>query len=196
MRDFRKSLAERRQRVPGLHFLGIFFMLVGAFLLVMALVNEKHPDDRISLAAVSVLMMIGGAVTTAVLLNHKPTSEVLKLAQSRNGLLTLSEIATALDIEPALALRTLKHLRKLGVATQRWEELRKNLWEFPDYVQLPISQTLDLAKTHGGRVSLRDLVASGHSLDIASQTFDTLSEKGLAQQDPASGERTLIVQSQ
>jgi hypothetical protein len=32
-------------------------------------------------------------------------------------------------------------------------------------------------------VSIHDLVAGGHTPEVARQTFDTLSEKGLAQQD-------------
>ena len=195
MGELRKTVAEAKRRIGGVRVFGIFLVSLGGFMLVMALTNEKNPADRNALTFVSAFFMLGGAVMTFIP-TPKPTSEILRLAQSRNGLLTLSEIAITLDIDPALALRTLKHLQKLGIATQRWEELRKNLWEFPDYVQLPISQTLDMAKSNGGRISLRDLIASGHSLDIASQTFDALAENGLAQQDPAAGERTLIVQSQ
>ena len=116
---------------------------------------------------------------------HSPKKEVHALAESRSSILTLSETATALDIDPTLAEKTLKALSKMGIATQRWQDYRKNVWEFPDYIQLPIAQTLDLAKKKGGRISLNDLVASGQSIETATQTLDTLSErKGLAQQDP------------
>jgi hypothetical protein len=194
MRERRNLQSSTQQRIRRLKGMGWAIGTLGVFILIMAVTNERGAD-RDSLVAFSSLMILGGIIVS-VLPSPKPSNEILRLAQAHNGLLTLSEIATTLDIDPAQALRTLRHLQKLGVATQRWEELRKNLWEFPDYIQLPISQTLDLAKSHGGRVTLRDLVASGHSLDIASQTFDTLSEKGLAQQDPAAGDRTLIVQVQ
>jgi hypothetical protein len=194
MRERRNLQSSTQQRIRRLKGMGWALGTLGVFLLVMGVTNERG-SDRDSLVAFSGLLILAGIVV-AFMPRPKPSTEILRLAQAHNGLLTLSEIATTLDIDPALALRTLKHLQKLGVAAQRWEELRKNLWEFPDYIQLPISQALDLAKAKGGRVTLRDLVASGHSLDIASQTFDTLSEKGLAQQDPAAGDRTLIVQVQ
>ncbi|HUO09782.1 MAG TPA: hypothetical protein VM008_15870 [Phycisphaerae bacterium] len=125
-----------------------------------------------------------------------PKKEVMKLAEARNGILTLSETATALDIDPALAMKTLQALSKMGIATQRWQDFRKNVWEFPDYIRLPIAETIDLAKKKGGRISLSDLVASGQSMEVATQTLDTLSQKGLAQQDPAAGTRAVILTSQ
>jgi len=125
-----------------------------------------------------------------------PKKEVMRLAEERNGILTLSEITTALDIEPDVAKRTLQALSKDGIASQRWQEFRQNLWEFPDYIKLPIAETLNLAKSKGGRITLKDLLVQGHSVDIAQQTLDTLSQKGLAQQDPASTSPSLILESQ
>ncbi|HVS70398.1 MAG TPA: hypothetical protein VHQ47_04000 [Phycisphaerae bacterium] len=125
-----------------------------------------------------------------------PTKEVMRLAEARHGLLTLSETATALDIDPDLALRTLQALSKKGIASQRWTEVRKNLWEFPDYMTLPIPQSIELAKSNGGRLSLSDLVSSGHSTKTARDTLTTLTEKGLAQPDPASPQSTLIITTQ
>jgi hypothetical protein len=114
-----------------------------------------------------------------------PTKEIMQLARARNGLLTLSEITTELDIEPHLAHRALEQLKKLKIASQRWQEIHKNVWEFPDYLQLPVQQSLDIARTHDGRITLQDLLAQGHSLDTAQQTLDTLSREGLARPDAA-----------
>jgi hypothetical protein len=123
-----------------------------------------------------------------------PKKEILQLAESHNGLLTVSEIATALAIDPDLVLHTLRHMQKIGVANPRWAELHKNLWEFPDYVKLPIAETIDLARAKGGRISMADLMAHGHTADVARQTFETLSDKGLAQRDEADT-RSLIVEA-
>jgi hypothetical protein len=125
-----------------------------------------------------------------------PATEVLQLAEAKGGLLTLSEIATALNIDPALALRTLQYLQSTGVAAPHWQELQKNLWQFPDYLKLPLAQSLDFAKANGGRVSLKDLLAQGHSVDTAMQTFQTLTDKGLAQADPASPTPSVIIATQ
>ena len=125
-----------------------------------------------------------------------PKKEVMRLAEQRHGILTLSEIATALDIEPDVARLALQALAKDGIATQRWEEFRKNLWEFPDYMKLPITESIELAKSKGGRITMQDLLNSGHSAATAQQTLDTLREKGLAQQDTSSADRTLIVTTQ
>jgi hypothetical protein len=72
--------------------------------------------------------------------------------------------------------------------------LQKNLWEFPDYVKLPISQVIDLAQKQGGRVTLQDLVASGYSLDVAQQTFDAIQQKGLARRPDADRASILLGQ--
>jgi hypothetical protein len=125
-----------------------------------------------------------------------PKKEIMRLAEQRGGLLTLSEIATALDIDPDLAARSLRALSKSGIASQRWLEYRKNLWEFPDYMTLLISESIELAKTKGGRLTLTDLVSSGHTPETARQTLDALSEKGLAREDPTAGSRGIIVTTQ
>ena len=128
-----------------------------------------------------------------------PKKEVMRLAEERGGLLTVSEITTALDIDPDRAKKTLQALSKDGIAAQRWEEFRKNLWEFPDYLKLPIVESIELAKAKGGRLSVQDLVASGHSPDTARQTLDALNSKGLAQEDPANSatsDRAIIVTTQ
>jgi len=71
-----------------------------------------------------------------------PGKEILLLAESRGGLLTLPEVSTTLDIDPGLAASALKELQKLHIACPRWQELRKNLWEFPDYMTLPIAESV------------------------------------------------------
>jgi hypothetical protein len=128
-----------------------------------------------------------GGVFGLWLSRQLPIKEIMQLAESKNGLLTLSEITTTLDIDPGLASRALKKLQALKIASPRWQEIRKNLWEFPDYVQLPLEQTLQLAQKAGGRVTLKDLLAQGHSLDTAQQTLDTLSREGLANPDGTDG---------
>jgi hypothetical protein len=92
-------------------------------------------------------------------------------------LLTLPEVSTSLDIDPHLAARALKQLQKLNIASPRWQEYRKNLWEFPDYVHLPLDQAIDIGKAAGGCITLKDLLAQGHSLDTAQQTLDTLARE-------------------
>jgi hypothetical protein len=118
----------------------------------------------------------------------------MRFAELRNGVISVGELCSAAGIDPGLAIKTLKRLQKLGVASPRWQEIRKNIWEFPDYMHLPIAQTLQLAQSNGGRISVKDILAQGHSLDVAVQTLDTLAEKGLAMQDPAAPERTVILQ--
>jgi hypothetical protein len=112
-----------------------------------------------------------------------PTKDVLLLAEAKKGLVTLPEVSTALDIDPRLASRALKQLQKLGIANPCWQEYRKNLWEFPDYVNLPLDRALEIAKK-SGRVTLKDLVAQGHSVDTAQRTLDALSREGLAAEPP------------
>src|SRR4051812_25079210 len=60
-----------------------------------------------------------------------PAKETLHLAQSRQGVLTLPEVSTALDIDPQLAAKALSQLQKLKIATPRWQDIRRNIWEFP-----------------------------------------------------------------
>jgi len=60
-------------------------------------------------------------------------------------------------------------------------------------------ESIELAKAKGGRLSVQDLVASGHSADTARQTLDALNSKGLAQEDPANtatNDRAIIVTTQ
>jgi len=66
-------------------------------------------------------------------------------------------------------------------------------------LKLPILESIELAKARGGRLSLQDLVASGHSAETARQTLDALNNKGLAQEDPANtsaSDRAIIVTTQ
>jgi hypothetical protein len=125
-----------------------------------------------------------------------PTREIMQLAKARHGLLTISEITSELDIDPHLARRGLEQLQKLKIASIRWQEVQKNLWEFPDYLTLPIPETIELAKARGGRVTVQDLLASGQSLQTANDTLNALSEAGLAHQDPAAAGRAVIVTTQ
>jgi hypothetical protein len=134
-----------------------------------------------------------------ILLARKlPTQDILQLAKSRNGLLTLSEITLALNIDPRQASRALAQLQSLKLANPRWQEITRNIWEFPDYMELLLEKSLQLAHQSGGKITLKELLAQGYSLDTAQQTLDALSNKGLAQQDPNStpANPTLIITPQ
>jgi hypothetical protein len=180
---------------------GFTLLVIGLCLLAPSLIHSGLGGIANGGMALGGLICMGlGAIELGQTLVRKrqlPKKEVMRLAEQRNGLLTLSEITTALDIDPDVANRTLQALSKSGIASQRWAEYRKNLWEFPDYMALPLSESIELAKAKGGRLSYDDLVASGHSPKIARETLDALSDKGLAQQDPASsGTRAVIVTTQ
>ena len=141
-----------------------------------------------------------GFLTLAALLfaasRKAPSKEVLLLAQSKKGLLTLSEITTTLDIDPNLAARALRQLQKHKIASPRWQEIRKNLWEFPDYQDLPLDQTLELAQARGGRLTVDDLTAAGQSRETAKQTLATLTSAGLVKEDPAAPAPAVLLQPQ
>jgi hypothetical protein len=76
-----------------------------------------------------------------------PTKELLLLAQARQGILTLPEVSTALDIDPYLAAYALRRLQKLNIAIPCWQEIRKNLWEFPDYMPAEIMEPIEMARS-------------------------------------------------
>src|SRR5262249_27447882 len=110
----------------------------------------------------------------------------------RNGVLTIAEIAVALNINPSLAVRTLLQMQAVGLARPCWQEFDKNLWEFPDASRLPVTQTIQLARENKGTLTLQDLVAAGHSLEVAEQTFTVLAGKGIAQDERSEGPRRLV----
>ncbi len=89
-----------------------------------------------------------------------PTKELLLLAQARQGILTLPEVSTALDIDPHLAAYALRRLQKLNIATPCWQEIRKNLWEFPDYMPAEIMDAIELARSRCNRPTAEDLLNS------------------------------------
>jgi DNA-binding transcriptional ArsR family regulator len=191
-----KSQSRRRGKQRG----GLTVVIVGLCLIAPSLIHHGFSGLASGGMTLAGLICMGvGLISLGETLWKKrqlPKREIMRLAEQRNGLLTLGEITTALDIDPEIARRTLQALSKAGIASQRWEEFRKNLWEFPDYMTLPITESIELAKARGGRLTLDDLVASGYSRDTARQTLDTLSEKGLAQQDPATTSPALIVTTQ
>lgn len=129
--------AAHARRMRRRSFLGLACMLNGGSFLLLALATRSSSYARLEVALPCVL-----ALTLGLLLYTRsfqlPTKELLRLAQARSGLLTLSDIATTLDIEPRIALRTLRKLQRLGLVSPRWSEPHRNLWEFHDYVQLPM----------------------------------------------------------
>lgn len=186
------SFAKRIRResvAAGVLFFG------GAFMMVLDFTTRLPTTEKGEFAFVwAFLMGLGGFFWWRSM--ELPLKEILQLAESRNGVLTLSEIATALDIRPGLALRALRALASAGLAHICWEDVQKNLWEFPDAVRLPIGQALNLARSHGGRVALGDLVADGHSVEVAEQTFEVLAGKGLARDEGSGGGRCLVFAEQ
>ena len=119
---------------------GPTLLVIGFCLLFFSLIQAN------SLRGDSFGPLVGGAICFGIgvgkIINARrlPKVQIMRLAESRDGLLTLSEITTALDIDPDIAIRTLKALAKAGIAHQRWEEVHKNLWEFPDYSKRPIER--------------------------------------------------------
>lgn len=170
---------------------GLFFG--GALMLVIDFTTKFPTAAKGEFAFVWLFMMaIGGFFY--YLSMELPTKEILQLAQDYKGLVTVGEIATGLGINPDLAIRALRHLQQVGMTEPHWQELQKNLWEFPDYVQLPIAEAIDLARKHGGKLTLQDLVARGYTLDVAQQTFETIQQKGLAHEHD--GDRLSILLGQ
>jgi hypothetical protein len=183
--DFARRIRRRRILAGVLFFGGAGLMTVSLFTRLPVMVKGEF-------AAVWLFVMgIGGYFYFRSM--ELPVKEIMQLAEDKGGVLTLSEICTALGVDPDVALRALVHLQRVGVAAPRWQEIQKNLWEFPDAIKLPIGEAIDLAKEGGGRVTIRDLVAAGHSVEVAEQTFDAIAEKGLAQQETGSSGRCLRV---
>jgi hypothetical protein len=111
-----------------------------------------------------------------------PVREVLQLAQSHDGMLTLTEIATELDVSPDVAIRTLRFLAARNLARPSLQQIEKNLWEFPDCLKLPLAQAMDLAKENDGKLDLQQLMATGVSLESAQQTIDVMKARGFLRQ--------------
>ncbi|MEI8194987.1 MAG: hypothetical protein WCI73_03665 [Phycisphaerae bacterium] len=176
---------KRRSLAAGTLFFG------GAFLMVLDFTTKLPTPTKGEFAFVwAFVMTLGGFFWWRSM--ELPSKEILQMAESRNGVLTVTEITTALDIRPELALRTLRFLAAKGLARSCWEQWEKNLWEFPDSVHLPIAQALELARTKGGRVALQDLIAGGHSVQVAEQTFTVLANKGLAHDETTGQTRSLV----
>jgi hypothetical protein len=163
--------------------LGILLLILGLLVLLIGFQGPFRESLRIPAGIFGGGSALLGFLTV-YFATRPPTTEIMHLARENHGLLTLSEIVTTLNISPKRAIRSLRILQAHGIASQRWQEFRKNLWEFPDYMTLPLFESIELAKTQGGRLTAVDLTASGHSREIARQTMVTLREKGLAQPDP------------
>jgi hypothetical protein len=150
----------------------------------------------------AILLGAGGILLSLLLFffaSRPPTDAIMQLAKENHGILTLSEIITTLRISPKRAHKALRILQSHGIASPRWQEIRKNIWEFPDYMTLPLSESLELAKTNGGTLTLEALTAAGHTTETARQTLDALHQTGLAHPDPAaatSAQPALIVTTQ
>lgn len=114
-----------------------------------------------------------------------PMKEIMQLAEQHDGLLTVTEIATAMSISPDLVMRTLRHLQARGLARVSLRELDRNLWEFPDSAHLPITQALKIAADNGGYLTAADLINAGVALETAQQTLAVLEAKGILKQPPS-----------
>ena len=101
---------------------GLTLLIIGACLLLPALLHSGVAGLQKGTALGGLICAGLGAIALLRALpfgKSLPKKEVMRLAESRNGILTLSETATALDIDPTLAEKTLKALSKMGIATQR-----------------------------------------------------------------------------
>jgi hypothetical protein len=182
-RDLRSNPLMRRYRAA--FALGIVALILGP-LMAAAAYSDAPNDPNCQMAAIAIgasgilLGLLGIFLGT-----RPPTDAIMCLAKDNHGILSFSDIITTLNISPKRALKALRILQSHGIASQRWQEFRKNLWEFPDYMTLPLTESIELAKAHGGTLTLDALTAAGHSPETARQTLDTLSQKGLAQPDPA-----------
>src|SRR5947208_14415412 len=108
---------------------GFIILAVGLALLVSNIAKTGLPGVAKGGMALGglIVLTVGIVQITEALLRARqlPKKQILKLAQSRQGLLTLGEITTALDIDPALVKKTLEALSKDGLASIRWQEYRK-----------------------------------------------------------------------
>jgi hypothetical protein len=114
-----------------------------------------------------------------------PMKEIMQLAEQHDGLLTVTEIATAMSISPDVVVRTLRQLQARGLARVSLRSLDRNLWEFPDSTRLPITQALKIAEENGGYLTMADLINAGITLETAQQTMAVLEAKGILKQPPS-----------
>ena len=129
---FRTRLQSRLYRR---RYLGTLLLFAAAIGIAICVIDPPNSHDRT--AAIVICGTLAGFGALAFIRGRElPTTDVMRFAQSRGGLVTLSEIATTLDLDPETVVKTLRKLQKLGVAMHRWEEVRRNLWEFPDYLPM------------------------------------------------------------
>src|SRR5690349_12534112 len=105
-----KKDKSRKQKQGG----SLSLFLIGAALLAYAFARHGGLESGVALGGM-ICLGLGAADflrRIPILGRPLPKKEVMKLAEARNGILTLSETATALDIDPALAEKTLKALSK------------------------------------------------------------------------------------
>jgi hypothetical protein len=165
----------------------------GAFMLLVDFTTNFPTRGKGEFAALWLFSVALGAFFYYLSL-ELPRAEIMQIAQERGGLVTEGELATALGAGPEVVRRTLAYLQRLGIASPQWTELRRNLWEFPDYVKLPMREAVTLAKTKGGCVTIADLLAQGHSLDVAEETLETLTQKGLGRTEGAGQARSVVLE--
>ena len=123
-----------------------------------------------------------------------PTRETLRLAQSRHGLLTLPDVSTTFDIDPNLAGKTLAQLQKLKLAVPRWQEFRRNIWEFPDYMDLPIAPSPELAEND--TLSTEKHPPTSADRQTALPALNALDHNDLASEAPSNAAPAMIATSQ
>jgi hypothetical protein len=179
---------QRRTLAAAILFLG------GAGMLVVDFTTDFPTRGKGAFAGLWLFAMAVGA-WFYYLSMELPRAELMQIAQERGGVVTEGELATALGVGPELIKRTLAYLQTLGIAAPRWEELRKNLWEFPDYVKLPVGEAIALARKQGGRVTVADLLDGGHSLEVAQETVETLAAKGIGHNEGVGNARAVVLES-
>jgi hypothetical protein len=169
-------------------------LFLGGTLMLLVDFTTSFPTEAKGEFAAVWLFSIALGVFFYVLSLELPRAEVMQVAQERGGLVTEGELATALGVGPEVIRRTLTYLQRLGIACPQWTELRRNLWEFSDYIKLPMREAITMAKAKGGRVTVADLLAQGHSLDIAEETVETLAEKGLGRGEGTGEGRGVVLE--
>jgi len=98
----------------------------------------------------------------------------------------------ALDV--ILAGKTLAQLQKLKLAVPRWQEFRRNIWEFPDYMDLPIAPSPELAEND--TLSPEKHPPTSPDRQPAHPALNALTHQDLAPQPPSQAVPAMIATSQ
>lgn len=172
------DLLEFSRRVRKRTRLAAMFFFGGALMLLVDFTTRFPTAQKGEFAVVWIAAMVVGAVAYCRSL-ELPVREIMQLASSHEGILTLTEISTQLEISPDLAMRTLRYLQQRNLARPSLQMVEKNLWEFPDCLKLPLDRAAELAQRQEGKLTLEQLMATGVSLEDAERTMEVLRARGM-----------------